>query len=112
MQILKSTPNGQICYCKGRSSYHFEFGNIFTTLSGDEFLELKRYINSIDHAYYLELNRKAQNRRRLLLNIGSCQTYFCLHPEEFMELKELISLKPSTHFLRSETIVNINGMVN
>ncbi len=93
MKILNSTPHGQIFACPCHNLLNLEFGNILIKLNYDELSRLTDYVNSIDYVYYLELNDKAANRRKILLDIGFRDIFFALNGDEFMELKRLLSMK-------------------
>jgi hypothetical protein len=96
MKLINKTPNGQIMYCPGHNTYHLEFGNLFIHLSHDELMSFKRYVESIDYKFYLSHNRNTQNRRKLLLNIGSGRIFLGLHAQEYIELRSLLSFRKKT----------------
>lgn len=90
MNLINTTPNGQIFACPCIRKIHLEFGNLLLSLSYDEFSEFTDYVNSIDYKYYLIKNRKAENRRKLLLHIGKKDIHLALFPCEFIELRKLL----------------------
>ncbi len=107
MKLLNSTLNGQIFFCPRRRKLHLEFGNLFLTLSYDEYNRLVAYVKSIDYQFYLEKNKNAQNKRKLLLNIGFEGVFLALNTTEFHELINLISFKKKKHYmLHSSQIIN------
>ena len=112
MKLISSTPNGQIFVCPCQKIIHLEFGNLLLNLSFDELGAFKEYVNSIDFEFYLAKNRNAQNRRKLLLHYGSKGSYFALNASEFLELKELLSLKPQKQELKLEHLVTDNIFLN
>ena len=71
MDIIKTSPNGQLSYCDRCKIYQLEFGNLFFRFTTEEFLYFKNYIRKTDGSYY------------------DC----CLHNEELDELKYLISIQ-------------------
>lgn len=91
MRIINSSQNGQIFSCNCGNIFHLEFGNILLNLNKSEYVEFKEYVNEIDVDYYLKLNEKAQNKRKLLLKIGFRGVYFAISKYEFIELKELLT---------------------
>ncbi|MFV0471251.1 MAG: DUF6686 family protein [Paludibacteraceae bacterium] len=110
MKLINSTPNGQIFICTCRNRVHLEFGNIFFNLSVNEFKKYREYVNSIDYKFYIDKNKNAQNRRKLLLHTGQQGSYMALNVAEFLELKGLISLKQRTGKIEISTFAleNIN----
>ncbi len=76
-----------------------EFGNMFLTLTAKELRRFYEYVHSIDYKYYLSHNKDAFNNRKLLLEVGSNKAMFCLYPNEFLELKDLLSGKKNTWHL-------------
>jgi hypothetical protein len=105
MKLINSTPNGQIFICPCRNKLHLEFGNLFLVLTYDEFDFLNNYVKNIDYKHFLNKNRIAQNRRKLLLHFGKGGAYLALHENEFLEFKTLISLKNEGERLK---VIKIN----
>lgn len=105
MKLVNSTPNGQVFICHRQRIAHVEFGNVFLKLTYKEFNQLVEYVNTIDYCYYLRKNAQAQNKRKLLLNIGFEDMFVAMHESEFLEFKSLLSLKPSKAMLRCGQIV-------
>ena len=93
MRLIKSTLNGQIFICPCQNKLHLEFGNLFLILTYDEFNYLNDYVRGIDYKHYLTKNQNAQNRRKLLLHFGLKGAFLALNESEFLEFKELLSLK-------------------
>lgn len=94
MKLVNSTRNGQLFECSYcQNKLRLEFGNIFLHLSYDEFTQFAQYINSIDYQFYLTKNRNAPNRRKLILCLDSKNVNMALNIHEFLELKDLVSLK-------------------
>jgi len=93
MRLIKSTLNGQIFICPCQNKLHLEFGNLFLILTYDEFNAMNDYVRGIDYKHFLNINQSAQNRRKLLLHFGFRSAYLALHESEFLEFKELLSLK-------------------
>jgi len=112
MKLICSTPNGQIFACPFHNIVHLEFGNLLLNLSFDELGEFKEYVNSIDFEFYLAKNRNAQNRRKLLLHCGLNGNFLALNAGEFLELKELLSLKPQKQELKLEHLLTENIVLN
>jgi len=112
MKLLSSTPNGQIFACPCQKIVHLEFGNLLLNLSFDELEAFREYVNSIDFEFYLAKNKNAQNRRKLLLHCGLNGNFLALNAGEFLELKELLSLKPQKQKLKLEHLltekINLN----
>ncbi|MFW5706809.1 MAG: DUF6686 family protein [Bacteroidota bacterium] len=108
MKLVTSTPNGQIFVCARKRKLHLEFGNLFLMLTYDEFNQLAAYIKSIDYQHYLEKNKNAQNKRKLLLNIGFQDMFFAVTATEFLELKNLISLQKKKHCMLHSSQINNN----
>lgn len=112
MKLINSTPNGQIFACPCRKLVHIEFGNLFLLLTYDEFNFLNDYVKNIDYKHFLNKNRNAQNRRKLLLNFNRKNAYLALHENEFLEFKTLISNKNEGERLKSIKIntrdINLN----
>ncbi len=108
MKIINSTPNGQIFTNISKKIVHLEFGNMLVNFSNDEFESFKMYVNSIDYKFYLAKNQQSQNRRKLLLHIGSNNGFLALNESEFVELKQLLSYEGNT-FINSQLLTsNIN----
>ena len=94
MKLINSTLNGQIFICPCQNKLHLEFGNLFLILTYDEFNSMNDYVGGIDYKHFLKINQNAQNRRKLLLHFGFRRAaYLALNESEFLELKELLSLK-------------------
>jgi len=93
MKLLSSTPNGQIFACPRHNKVHLEFGTMFMQLTNEELGQFSEYVNSIDYKFWLAQNQNAQNRRKLLLYLKPTGTYLALHLHEFLELKDLLSLR-------------------
>jgi len=106
MKLVNQSPNGQIFMCVRKKTLHVEFGNVFLMLSFHEFNKLVDYVNSIDHEFYLKKNAQAQNKRKLLLNIGFNEMFMALNKSEFLEFKSLVNLKKSPDILKSSQIIN------
>ena len=87
MKLINSTPNGQIFLCSCNNKLNLEFGNLFLHLNYDEFQFLYNYVKGIDYKHYLNKNRNAQNRRKLLLYFGHKRAYLALNENEFIEFK-------------------------
>jgi hypothetical protein len=109
MKILKNTPYGQISFCACKNIYHLEFGNIFVDLTDTELKEFKNYVSGTDYKFYLQLNSKAKNIRKLMLNVGSRNIYMSLHEHEFLELKNLLSFENISMAGINTYNVNINN---
>jgi hypothetical protein len=107
MKLVNSTPNGQIFICPCKKKVHLEYGNLFLMLTFDEFNQLATYVKSIDYQFYLGKNKNAQNKRKLLLNIGFQEMYFALNITEFLEFKSLISLRK-----RKQCMLHISQIVD
>jgi len=112
MKLISSTPNGQIFTCPRLKIVHLEFGNLLLKLSFDELGAFKEYVNSIDFEFYLAKNKIAQNRRKLLLHCGLNGNFLALNTSEFLELKELLSLKPQKQELKLEHLLTENIILN
>lgn len=107
MKLVNSIPNGQIFVCPHRKKLHLEYGNLFLMLSYDEFNQFVAYVNSIDYQFYLKKNKNAQNKRKLLLNIGFEDMFLALNETEYHELKNLISLRTKKQsLLHTSKIIN------
>ncbi len=104
MKIINSTPNGQIFFCPRQNIYHLEFGNLFLHLSSSEINQFTDYVYSIDHKHYLEKNQSSQNKRKLLLQVGARHIYLALNLFEFLELRDLVSLRKNATLVDSKTI--------
>jgi hypothetical protein len=112
MKLINKTANGQIAFCEIHQCYHLEFGNLFINLSGSELGALRSYIQSTDYQFYLEWNKQAMNRRKILLNIGSRKIYFCLHAAEFVELNDLLFMKKAQGFLTNREVISADIVYN
>ncbi|MEA3317593.1 MAG: DUF6686 family protein [Bacteroidota bacterium] len=110
MKIINSTYKGQIFTCPNCNKIHIEFGNVCINLTQQELKQFKDYVNSIDYQFYLYKNRHAQNRRKLLLNIGASNSFLALNVNEFIELKNLLSNKNEIPEIKNIQILisNIN----
>jgi len=108
MKLVNSSPNGQIFVCARKRKVHLEFGNLFLMLNFDEFNQLVKYINSVDYDFYLEKNKNAQNKRKLLLNMGFEEILLAVHLNEFIELKNLVSLRKKKHCMLHSSQINNN----
>jgi hypothetical protein len=106
MKLITHSPNGQIFMCPRRKVLHVEYGNIFLMLSFEDFKKLVDYVNSIDYEFYLQKNAHAQNKRKLLLNIGFDEMFMALNKSEFLEFKSLLTLKKCPHILNTSQILN------
>lgn len=89
-----------------------EFGNVFLVLTYDELGEFAEYINAIDYKFYYKKNQYAQNRRKLLLRIGPKNIYLAVTPKEFLELRELVSLKSKNKILDNSEIIDFKMIFN
>lgn len=105
MKLINSTQNGQIFFCSYHNIIHLEFGNLFLHFSYDEIVIFTEYVNSIDYKFYLVKNQNSQNRRKLLLHIGSKNAFLAVTLHEFLELKDLLTLK------RKPTEINNNQII-
>jgi hypothetical protein len=112
MEIISSTSNGQIFVCPCNRMLQLEFGNLFLVLTYDELGEFAEYINAIDYKFYCKKNQYAQNRRKLLLRIGSKNVYLAATPKEFLELRELLSLKSKNKILDNSEIIDFKMIFN
>jgi hypothetical protein len=112
MKLINKTLNGQIAYCSHHKMFHLEFGNLMFHLTYVELKKFSNYVNSIDYEFYLEKNKKANNKRKLLLDLGFNNIFFCLHASEFTELKDLLSLKKDTYLTRNTNIIDFNITLN
>ncbi|ALO17231.1 hypothetical protein L21SP5_03630 [Salinivirga cyanobacteriivorans] len=112
MKLISSTPNGQIFACPCQKIVHLEFGNLLLNLSFNELESFKEYVHSIDYRFYLAKNRNAQNRRKLLLHCGLNGNFLALNASEFLELKQLLSLKPQKQELKLEHLLTENINLN
>ncbi len=93
MDIIKTSPNGQLSYCDRCKIYQLEFGNLFFRFTTEEFLYFKNYIRKTDGSYYEEMNKDIPNNRKIFLRMPINGFYCCLHNEELDELKYLISIQ-------------------
>ena len=96
MKLLSQTMNGQLTYCSTRNSYYLEFGTIFLTFTSEELQRFRNYIWNIDYQYYLQKNKDSFNRRKLLLQVCKPNTMFGVYENEFLELKNLLTLKQNS----------------
>ncbi|WP_143255057.1 DUF6686 family protein [Alkalitalea saponilacus] len=112
MKLICKSSNGQVTFCPCANLFHLEFGNLLLTLSYEELKQMHCYVCSIDHKYYLHLNKDSFNRRKLLLNIGTRKAFFCLNPSEFLELKTLLSLKRKPCLIKNSTLVEQDLALN
>jgi len=92
--------------------FHLEFGNLFIHLSDDELIRFKDYVESIEPNFYLIRNKEAQNRRKLMLSIGSKKIFFALYANEFAELRELLSLRKKNDIIRNTEIIGHEMIFN
>lgn len=111
MKEIHQTTNGRLKYCEGCGHYHLEFGNIFMNLTQTQLQSFTNYVEKVDVAHYLELNKNACNNRKLMLQIGQCGAYFCVNPEELYELRELLGKRnvrvlPNNLFIAKELMSN------
>lgn len=112
MKLINSTPNGQIFVCPCHNKLFLEFGTMFMQLTCDELSQFSEYVNSIDYKFWLAQNQNAQNRRKLLLYLKPTGTYLALHLHEFLELKELLSLKRNHNQISNTLTVTNNINLN
>lgn len=112
MKRINSTPNGQLLYCEGHRTYHIEFGNLFLNMSPEHFESFKTYLNTIQWEYYLERNKNAANRRKLVVNIGSQSIFMGLTSAEFMELRRLLNQTSTNRFLDYKEVIDFEILFN
>jgi hypothetical protein len=112
MKLINKTANGQIAFCEVHECYHLEFGNLFINLSGSELGALRSYVQNTDYQFYLEWNKRAMNRRKILLNIGSKSIYLALHAIEFVELRELLSMRKKPELLSNKEVIGAEIIYN
>ncbi len=112
MKLINSTPNGQFFLCPCNNKLFLEFGTLFMQLTYDELGLFSEYVNSIDYKFWLVQNQNAQNRRKLLLHLKQNNTYLALHVHEFLELKDLLSLKRNPNALLNNPIISNNINLN
>lgn len=112
MKRINSTPNGQLLYCEGHRTYHIEFGNLFVSMNPENFESFKSYLKTIQWEYYLERNRNAANRRKLVVNIGSQSIFMGLSSSEFMELKRLVDQPSKSSFLNYKEVIDFEILFN
>ncbi len=91
VKTINKTQNGQITYITDRDTYFVEFGNQCFYLKEENLNYFRNYIDRIDFLHYLEQNKEAVNKRKLMLNIGLKNIFFCVNKNEFLELKQLLS---------------------
>ena len=106
MKLIKSTPNGQITYCPCTKRFGLEFGNLYLFFDAEELRSFNNYLQSIDYKHYLTANEDACNKRKLMLIIGASDIYLCLHANEFLELRELVSLKKTAGIISNKEVIN------
>ena len=92
MDIIRTSPNGQLSYCGNCKIYLLEFGNLFFRFTTEEFLYFKNYIRKTDGLYYESINKNLPNIRKIFLRMPVNSFFCCLHSEELDELKYLISV--------------------
>ena len=112
MKLINKTANGLIAFCDMHKCYHLEFGNIFLNLSGNELGALRSYVQNTDYQFYLEWNKRSINRRKILLNIGSKNINLALHAIEFVELRELLSMKKKPELLNNKEVIGSEIIYN
>jgi len=112
MKLLSQKRNGQVAYCPGKDIYFLEFGNIFLTFTAGSLASFRNYLENIDHQYYLGKNKDSFNRRKLLLHLPCDNAMFCLTGSEFLELKDLLSLKKSSREFKIEEFDNYQITLN
>lgn len=111
MKLINRTCNGQITFCTSNEVFHIEFSNVFLTLTPEELQHFYGYIYSIDYKYYLRHNEDTFNRRKLFLEVGSNKVMFGLCPNEFNELKDLLSVKRNTWYLTPDKVYFDNILI-
>lgn len=89
--ILKQTANGQLTYSTELRKYSVEFGTVFFQLDEEEYSQFEVYLNDIDFEYYLRLNVNAKNKRKIIVSLYPKGMAICLHKNEFIELRNLLS---------------------
>ncbi|MBN2788048.1 MAG: hypothetical protein JXQ69_06975 [Paludibacteraceae bacterium] len=112
MKLVNSTPNGQLFMCPYQNKLFLEFGTLFMQLTYDELGQFSEYVNSTDYKFWLAKNQNTQNRRKLLLHLKFNNIYLALHLTEFLELKDLLSLKRNPNALLNNPIVSNNINLN
>ncbi|HAJ98736.1 MAG TPA: hypothetical protein DCM62_01795 [Bacteroidales bacterium] len=112
MKLISESPNGQIFLCQTIKVVHVEFGNMFLKLTFNEFSQFAAYVKSIDYVFYLAKNNHAQNRKKIVLNVGFDDLYLVLNEGEFLELKSLISLNKHNTMLKSNQIIGSTLQLN
>ncbi|MFT3738906.1 MAG: hypothetical protein QM786_09115 [Breznakibacter sp.] len=112
MKPINQTPNGCLTLCKNHNHYHLEFGNIFMNLSPCQLDGFTKYVMEIDIDQYMELNKHACNKRKLMLQIGHCGAFFCLTPNELFELRELLSVKSQEGILPNGVLIPSDLILN
>lgn len=113
MKLINKTLNGQLTFCPLQACFFLEFGNMFLTFTSDELQRFYEYVTAIDAEYYLDLNKESFNRRKLLIRVSPTnQIMFGLYPNEFLELKELLSGKKKFQSLQTAPLnVKLNKII-
>lgn len=104
MKLISASSNGQIFFCPHNKIVHVEFGCMFVKFTYHDFCHFTNYVKSIDYMFYLEKNQHAQNKRKILLNIGFDDLFLGLNEVEFLELRRLLSLEKCEMMLKSDQI--------
>lgn len=112
MTTINTSPHGQIAYCANQDVFFLEFGNQCFYMKPFAFEQFKIYVENIDYEFYLNKNKNAYNKRKLMLNIGLKNVYFCLNKEEILELKDLIFNKKTKTKHHSNELLSFDIIYN
>jgi hypothetical protein len=112
MKLVSKTTNGQIAYCQCAHIFHLEFGNILLNLNSEDLRKLYKYIQSVDMEYYLNHNKHSFNRRKLVLQIGAKNIFLCLSSTEFLEFKNLLTLKKQPRIINNSEVIDFELQLN
>lgn len=110
VKTINKTPNGQITYITDRDTYFVEFGNQCFYLKEENLNHFRKYVETIDFQHYLQKNKDAVNNRKLMLNIGLQNVFFCVNKNEFLELKQLLSKRKNLEIC--DDLLNLNIIYN
>lgn len=106
MQIINTTPNGQIFTCGRCDKLHIEFGNLYFLLTRTELNSFAQYIDSVDYTLHLAKNKNMQMRKKLIMKLRFKDVYLALNVNEFLELTDLLSLKKRPQKVSARLIMN------
>ena len=93
VQVISKTKSGELSICETCKVYHLEFNNIYLELNTKQFLQLKKYIMSVEIAYWEHKYSCSKMKRKIPLPSLQENLVLMFNRQEVTELKILFSLK-------------------